>query len=688
MKALIAILIGSAAALAQAPASPTAQAGGAAQAPASAPAAPAVGSPAAAASTTEAAPAAAAAADNPAPSAEPWFHGSVDIGYRFRTSLNGSGPAYQSIVDLSPGLRIFGLDFSFTDPTHKLFDVLNVSANNWGGDPYNTAHVDARKLGDYDFRLDYSNILYYSAMPAYANPLAPAGVNQQWFNQYRKNLSISLTLRPDKRIVPYAMFDRNSGSGTGISTYPMGSTTTFPVASSLLDHTSNYRGGLRVELHNFHVTLEEGGTVFRDSDSAYDATPTPGDATTPLLGQTLQLNSLLQAYGIRAHSYYTRGLLTANPLPWLNLYAQFLYSQPKTTINYQDAASGNFVLLNQLLVYSGQSDIATGSANKPHVSGNAGIDAHPLRALRITASWNTDRFHDAAYTSLATAFLTQTSNVNMTTILAPVQAVNYNRAEAQLYYDIGKKLTLRGGYRNEWGNASVLASEQSQIGLYEPGKLSRQVALAGVNYHPARKFSVNLDYEGASTAQAYFTTSLYNYTRVRARARYQVKPTLTFQANFAALENHDPIKISQFDYLSRDNSASINWTPKGGKYVALLAEYDRATMSSSINFLLPPFLTPDVSVYNANAHIATSALQVNLPPYRGVAAKLTMGGSMAIVNGTEASRYYEPLARLSIPAGKHVYWNTEWRWYGYSDQLLLFQGFQTHLFQTGVKLTR
>jgi hypothetical protein len=689
MRILIALAL-AASAFGQAPAS---QAAPAAPTPAAqaAPAAPATSTTTAPATSTPEASTTAAqapAAENPAPATEPWFTGSIDFGYRFRTGLNGSGPAYQSIVDLSPGLRLMGLDFSIVDPKHRLFDTLNVRANNWGGDPYNTAHVDARKQGDYDFRFDYSNILYYSAMPAYANPFAPGGVNQQWVNQYRKNLSLSLTLRPDKRIVPYVTFDRNAGSGTGISTYPQGGQDTFAVASSLIDHTSNYRGGLRIQLSKFHMTLEEGGTTYRNSDSAYNVNPTTGDATTQLFGQTLQLNNLTQAYGIQAHSYYTRALLTANPVSWFNVFAQFLYSQPKTTVTYQDALTGNFLLLNQLLFYSGQSDMATGAANKPHVSGNGGFEMRPFAHLRFTGTLSTDRFHDSAYSSLIQAFLTSGSSVNAATLISPLEMVNYNRAELLLFYDIGKRLTLHAGYRNEWGNTTVTASEQSQIGLYESGKLSRQVALAGANFHPFTKLSMNAEYEGASTAQAYFTTSLYNYTRIRARARYQARPSLAFQVNFAALENHDPILGSQEDYLSRDNSASVNWTPNGGKYVAVLAEYDRETISSAIDFLLPGFLAPDVSVYAANAHLATSAVQVNVPAVKGVAAKLTLGGSMAIVNGTEATRYYEPLVRLSIPAGKHVYWNTEWRYYGYSDQIYLFQGFQTHLFETGVKLTR
>jgi hypothetical protein len=591
-------------------------------------------------------------------------------------------------VDLSAGPRLLGVDFTIVDPKHRLFDWLSVNGSNWGGDPYSTAHVDAKKKGVYDFRFDYSNILYYSALPSYANPLAPGGFNQQLVDQYRKNMGASLTLRPGKTIVPYVSFNRNSGSGTGISNYAQQETDTFPVATTLLDHTNNYRAGVRVELHRLHVTLEQGGTTFQDNDSAYNVTPNTGDRTGTILGQTLQLNNLVQGYAIRAHSVYSKGLLTANPFSWLNVSAQFLYSEPKTDISYQDAATGNFVLLNSLLFYSGQTDMATGSANGPHVSGNAGFEVRPFRRLRMTGSWSTDRLHDSAYASLAAAFLTQAASLNTTTLQSPLETVTYNRGDAMLFWDASRKLTLRGGYRYEWGAATVRAGEQSQIGLFESGKLRRQVALAGINFHPAEKFSVNVDYEGASTAQAYFTTSLYNYTRLRARARYQVAPSLSLQANFAVLDNQDPIIGSQYDYLSRDNSLSLNWIPKGGKYVALLAEYDRSTMSSSIDYLLPTFYSPDVSSYRANANIATSALQFNIPAGKGFTAKLTLGGSMAIVNGTEASRYYEPLARLSIPAGKHVYWNTEWRWVGYNDQLYLFQGFQTHLFQTGVKLSR
>ncbi len=117
------------------------------------------------------------AAASPAPSIEQWFTGSVDLGYRWLTGVDGNFPEYRSVVNLGQGLILNGLDFSIVDPKKRLFDRIDANANGWGGDPYTTARVSARKQGIYDFTFDYRNIAYFDAVPSYANPVAPAGFN-------------------------------------------------------------------------------------------------------------------------------------------------------------------------------------------------------------------------------------------------------------------------------------------------------------------------------------------------------------------------------------------------------------------------------------------------------------------------------------------------------------------------------
>src|SRR5271157_2564972 len=362
--------------------------------------------------------------ESPAPAAtEDWLTGSVDFGYRW-VSDAGNFESYRSVVNLGQGPKLTGIDFTILDPNKRFFDRLDARAYGWGGDPYSTAHVDARKLGIYDFSFDYSNIAYFNALPSYSNPLAPAGFNEQAFDTRRRTTSASLDLRPGKMIVPYLAFDRNSGYGHGIDTWVQDSNDEFAVPTLLRDSTNNYRGGVRIECDCLHVTLEVGGTTFKDDDQASFSGTNYGDRTTSLLGQTLLLTNLQQAYGIRGSSIYTKALATASPFPWLNLYGQFLFSEPTIDVHYTDSATGNFALLSSLLFYSAQQNLGTGAANQPHTSGNAGFELRPFRRLRIVESWMTDRYHDAASPATAEQILLTP------TMLGPnlITAANYSQA--------------------------------------------------------------------------------------------------------------------------------------------------------------------------------------------------------------------------------------------------------------------
>jgi hypothetical protein len=650
--------------------------------PAAAPQAPAEAQPPAAGAQ-------AAPADNAAATGDESFSGSIDLGWRFRTDVAGSMETYRSIVDLNEGPRLFGIDFMFQDPKRRLFDRLAARGSNWG-DPYNTAHVDAVKNGIYDFRFDYRNVLYYNALPSFANPFAPGGYNEQARDVHIRNSSFDLDLFPGKRIVPYLSYDHNSQLGNGITTWVQDLANEYPVGTRFRDRTENYRGGVRFELNRFHLTVEQGGTTYKDDDSVSQNALITGNRTAPVFGQTLQLGSLQQAYGIRAHSIYNRALLTANPASWINIYGQFLYSQPKTDVNYADAATGNFAVINQLLFYGRQVDLATGSVSKPHVSGNAGFELRPWKRFRIVESWMTNRFHDAAFANLTEyALLSATATGAPTLSSLPDRlAVNYNQNQTDLFLDVTSKITLRGGYRYVWGDATTRSSPLDPNGFFESGKLNRQVAIAGFNVRPIEKFTVNADYEGSSTTHVYFRTSLYNFHRFRARARYQATNSLSFQANFTLLDNQNPVTAVSYDFRSRNNSFSVNWIPGGGKRFAIVAEYDRSTVRSDINYLDLPFLTPAVSKYRDNAHLATAAIDISPAAVRGMSPKITVGGSLAVNNGSRASRFYQPLARLSLPFGRHFAWNTEWQWYGFNEDMFFYENFRTHIFQTGFRLSR
>jgi hypothetical protein len=626
---------------------------------------------------------------SPVPSGEQWLTGSVELGYRWVIGPSGSVPTYRTIVDLQNGMTLSGLDFTIIDPKHRLFDRLDARANGWGGEPYNTAHLDFQKRGLWTFSSDYRNIAYFNALPSYANPFAPNGFDEQAFDTRRRFGYANLQFFPGKHIMPYLAFERNSEYGHGVTTWVQDANDEFAVPTLLRDSTNNYRGGVRVEYNRYHVTQEQGGTTYKNDDSASANGVNFGNRLTPILGSTEVLNTLRQSYGVRGSSLYSKVLASASPFPWLDLSGQFLWSEPKTDARYFDVATGNFVLISQLLLYGSQFDLSSSNANAPHVLANAGIELRPWTRLRIIDSWMTNRYHDAGFGALQEQLLVSPGNgPAFADILNTRQVVNYNQEQVEAIFDVSKKIVLRGGYRYEWGDATVRAGRLDPAGPLQSRELIRNVGLAGATIRPWQKLSLNVDYEGAVTDRNYFRTSLYNYNRLRARAKYQATGSLWVQANFALLDNQNPTPDIRNDFRSRDNSVSVFWTPNGGKRISVMAEYDRSSLRSSIDYLLLPFLTPAVNVYRENGHTATSAIDVVLPAIGGVSPKLTAGGSLFVSAGTRPTQYYQPLGRLSLPLQKHIQWNTEWRWYGFGENFYQYEAFRAHTFITGIRVDR
>jgi hypothetical protein len=628
-------------------------------------------------------------AASPVPSEGLSVTGSVDVGYRWQTGVGGSMDTYRSIVNLGEGPKLLGSELTITDPKNRLFDRINVRAYGWGDDPYGTLHADASKARLYDLRADYRDIAYFNYLPSYADPLLSRGIvlNEQSFDTRRKLTNISLELLPGNWIIPYVSFERDSGRGTGATVFVTNGNE-YPVPNTLYDGTSLYRGGVRFELRRFHVTLEEGGTSYDNQQNVFDTQKNVGNSLTPVFGQTLSLSNLMASYGIRGTSAYTKALFTANPVGWLDLYGQFLYSQPNARVQYQDAANGNLYLQSQILFYSSQQTLINAAAKLPHTTGSFGAEIRPLQRVRILENWLTDRMHDAS-SAASTQVLNTTPATQIASVLASSLVTNYSQQELQILFDVTRKLTLRGGYRYVWGDASSILP--GGLLAVSQGRLHRQVALGGVVYHPFKKLTLSSDAEVANSTGAYFRTSLYNYQKVRAQGRYQLLNSLNLTVDFTLLNNQNPTPGVNFDARANQETLSLLWAPHGGKYWELQGSYGHSYLRSDIGYLAPQDLTPQTSLYTDNSHMATGLFSVNLPAPRWaqkVQTKLTAGGSFVLSSGSRPTSYYQPLAKATVPLAKNVSWVSEWRYYGYGEAFYLYEGFRTHLVTTGLRFTR
>lgn len=631
--------------------------------------------------TTQAAPPPA-----PAPAGTEWITGSVDLGYRFVTGIGGSNLAYRSIVDLGEGPRLLGLDLTIHDPTKRFFDRLTVSGIGWGGDPYTTAHVDAEKHRIYRFTFDYRSIAYFNALPSFANPFAGEGIllDQQSFDIRKRMSNFELELRPGTHVVPYLQYERDSDHGTGVTDFESSVVAVFPVENLSREHTDNYRGGVKIEFSKVHVTLEEGATVFTDAEQVNYSGQNPGNFPAPYFGQTLELNTLLENYGIRGTDPYTRAMLTATPFTWLDLYGQFSYSMGQTDVNYTQSNAGNFVNLSSLLFYTSEQDLLTGAAKQPHTSGTAGFELRPFKHIRLVESWTTDRLHTASSAALAQALMAATGTVTEPASLSTFRLVdNYSQQSFDVFWDVTSKLTLRGGERYTYGDTTVPPFYGTG---YETGQLSRQAGIGGANLHLNEKISANFDFEGGNSNSVYYLTSLQDYRRYRARVRYQPMHTLSITWNLNVLNNNNPIPGVNYRFSSKDDGISLLWT--AGKRFSLLGDYTRSTIYSDILYIVPQTFTSAQSVYWEDSHQASALLDFKLLSIGSRMLHLSAGGSLFTGHGSRPTRFYQPMAKLIFPLANHVDWTTEWSWYGFNEPDYLFEGFRTTVVTTGLRFTR
>lgn len=652
--------------------------------------------PAPAAPAQPAAPSPALApAASPTPSGGNWFNGWFEVGYRWNTGVAGSEDAYRSFVNLGSGPKLVGTEFTILDPHHLLFDQIRVRAYNWGDEPSETLHADIAKKKRYAFNADYRDFAYFNDLPSFADPLASRGMllDEQSLDTRRHMGNYTLDVLPGNWIVPYVAFERDSGSGTGVDDF-VSLPNSFPVFSATYDLTNLYRGGVRIERRRFHVTLEEGGTTFVNNQDQFQngSATNYGNNLVPFLGQTIDLQRLLAGYGARGSSTYSKGLLTANVSSWLDLYGQFLFSQPQTNVNYSQNDTGNLVLENQLLFYTSQAYMVTAAAKLPHTSGSFGAQIRPFRRVRILENWLTDRLHEAgnanslntlssgAGSPLVTASL-------LSAALASSLATNYNQNEANLLYDPWSKLSIRLGYRYTWGEANDVTLPPADLASSDFAKMKSNVGIGGFTFRPIRKITLSASGEDAVSGGAYFRTSLYNYQKIQAKARYQATKTLNLSADFGLLNNHDPQPGVNYEYSSHQESLSLLWTPprQGWDFEG---SYTRATIYSNIGYLAPQFLGPATSKYRDNSHIASALFHLKLGHAKAaLAPSLMAGGSLFISSGSRPTSYYQPLAKLTVPAGKKVSFFALWTYYGYGEAFYLYEGFRTHLVTAGLRFS-
>ncbi len=627
---------------------------------------------------------------NPEPTGtESVFGGHIDIGARWVTRA-GDFNTYRSLVNLSQGTRLTNGQLRLEPQDSRLLDSGLLTMTAWGGDPYNTGRLDLVKRGVYRLNSTYSNIAMFNALPSFANigrPGSPLFFNQRTMDTRIRNYDNELTLFPGTRIMPYVGFSRNSSYGTGITPLVL-PPNEYPLRNVIDWNLYEVRGGIRVELNRFHATVEQGGRRFADDQSVYSTETLAGNRSTPYLGQILSLTNGNQLYRIRGEAEHTKALVTASPWNWLDLSGSFVRSRPKTYSELNQIEKGRIVDPNNpLLLLTGTTDYFFGNATMPHVSGSGAAEARLNSRIRVRESWETDRFHTTGINTLRSIqFFTPTASSTLTFTGGERLEVSRHRQQIEAIWDVSKQLTIRGGHRYEWGRSLMRASTYSQGSRYDRLEMERQGGVFGFVARPVKRVSLLGDLEFIDGIKTYYRTGLYDHTRLRFQTRFELPKNLFFNVNYNRLTNENPNPDVKFWYEADAITGSLQWLPGGGRNTAIIAEYQRSKVRSDIDFLYPLGLFPVASNYRDYAHTGTMLIDLRLPLARRYSGRISAGGSFTTTSGVRPTDYYQPQGRLVLPVTPKMEFFSEYRYFGLSQTIHVFEGFRTHMYMGGVRL--
>ena len=540
----------------------------------------------------QAAPAAAAPATSPVPSSEIAVTGWVDFGYRWRTDVGGSFDAYRCLVNLGSGPKLLGTEFSIDRSRSIASSTRSTCAPTIGATTLTRRCTSMRARRSFTTSTrttatsPTSTICRRTPTRCWRRGIV---LNEQSFDTRRRFANFELTLLPGNWISPYLAYDRDSGGGTGVSDF-VSNGNEFPVPAQFHDRTSNFRGGVRLEFRRFHATLEQGGTWFEDDQTLYQSGGVNyGNSPAPIFGQTLDLTDLLGAYGAHGTSIYSKGLVTASPVSWLDLYGQFLYSQPKTTVNYQQYDGGNLYLQSQILFYTGQQYLISSAAQMPHTTGNVGRRDPALAARshhRIVAHGPPAQCRLFAADSDAN-LRRQTLDSRLTALLESSLVTNYNQAEAMLFFDATSKLTLRGGYRYVWGDAQRRhASRRRASPASDNVQTAAQRGHRRIHLPAAFRSSRSPPKARAHRAAARISAPASTTIR-RFAPRRAIRPPdrISFSADFSLSQQSRPATGNQLRLSVASGVALGPVVARGRQDIRLSGSYSRSDLRSDIDYL-------------------------------------------------------------------------------------------------------
>lgn len=501
------------------------------------------------------------------------IHGSVDVGYRFR-SLSGSEDAFHQFFDLSEGARVFGVDLNGDKLQNSFADTFAIRATGLGGDPYATFQASVSKSRRYALRVDWRRSRFFDRAPLTPSSIdgfdTQAVTDRHSWTTARQVGTASWSFEATSRLHVMVDYDRVSNGGTIQTTRALdytGASTVwaafaranpFPLFGPT-DTTSNrLLGGIAYIRDRWTLNYKAGYQVLHD-DQTFEPVATPERSINVVDPVTVQeaLKALRWSQSRKLSTPISEMTFLVRPIStveWRGGYLVYRYRGPfNLDASYQGTARSNSGGTT-FSPYDATVAIA-GDASTPNQVLDQRIIWRPADKWAFDASYRYSRSRTTADATLGSVVALYPTGTGAPTTSNEDVLSNWHNDLQQLdlstTWSPTTALTVRPGIRLV--QRDVQASED---GVIEPGATNRERAAwpqITVGYRPSSRFSTRGSYQTAYSDSPYTRMSAVQRSIGRVVIHAEPLPALTVEAS----ANRTDAEWNSAGFLSHTRTGSV-----------------------------------------------------------------------------------------------------------------------------------
>ncbi len=421
--------------------------------------------------------------------------GNFLFGYRY-VDHDGALTKYKEDFNLERGIRLFNLNLHYTptEKLQKLFDGLDLTLYNFGGDPFESFGLEVQKAGLYKFQYGRKKSTYF-----YDDQTTADGAlyDRHTFDFVRYIDSGSLTVTVNKYFNVYLNYDRYTKEGKSVTTFDI-NRIEFEFDKPVKEKSKTTAIGLDFHIKRYSLLLEGKKDRYSNENSLFLPGVAGGEAGARY-PSSLDYFVINQPYNLETDTFTVK--LSANPINNLLIAGSGQWNTQSMILSFSEGARGtDYLGYNFDDTYSG-----TGNFERKFSLLEADLTYLLFNKFAIVGAVRYNDFEQSGSMTIGSA--TESQDIGYDTIAI----------EGGLQYVLSSKFAITGGYR--WEERELAGLETVEY----KDETSRNGFFGNIKAALFKGFNLTLDYQDGNVENPYTLIGPTAYSRFKASAKYRSK---------------------------------------------------------------------------------------------------------------------------------------------------------------------